>query len=339
MDHGSLDFALRVAGKESSSEADGLPQVGDRLAALAWRALHPSTRGTFGGPRADARWVGRWHAPDGSGTLLAVRTPRGGTPLVMLPTPGIGARGFLRIGEDGRSLAGRLAASGFDVYLPTMRVTAASAGWEPWHDVRAVLAEVARQDGRPPWLLGHGFAGWWAVAEAARGAVPCAGVALLGTPSVAPAAPLSTRVGLRALATWGRPVPTPHLTRLWAVSDGRSDGAAWRALLTEDAEPVASAWVAELGRWLEHGRPCLEQGRWDLGLAARAVRVPLVSVDPARDPSAAQVGRWTTWWGGPAEAVSHTGPSDLASLLVEPAVGDALAGALLRAAGSNRVSP
>jgi pimeloyl-ACP methyl ester carboxylesterase len=258
---------------------------------------------------------------------------------VVLPTPGLGVRGFLRVGEDGRSLADRLAASGFDVYLPAMRANAPSPTWEPWHDVRAVLDEVARHDVRAPWLVGHGFAGWWAVAEAARGATPCAGVALLGTPAAAPTMPLSTRVGLRALATWGRPVPTPHLTRLWAVADGRPDGAAWRALLTEDAEPVPSVWVAELGRWLEHGRPCVERGRWDLGLAARAIRVPLVAVDAKRDPSVAQGGRWATWWGGPVEVLEHAPNLDLASLLVDAHAGDALVGALARAATGANLRP
>jgi pimeloyl-ACP methyl ester carboxylesterase len=242
----------------------------------------------------------------------------------------------LRVGGDDVSLAERVARAGYDVYLPAMRTSASSAGWEPWHDVRAVLEEVARHDPRPPWLLGHGFAGWWAVAEAARGATPCAGVVLLGTPAAAPSTPLSTRVGLRALATWGRPVPTPHLTRLWAVADGRAEASAWRALLTVDAEPVPCAWVSELSRWLEHGRPCVEAGRWDLGLAARALRIPLISVE-APGHGRPTGGRWAAWWGGKVEVIERAEPMDLAQLMVDVATGDALVRAL--AAAERRATP
>jgi len=275
--------------------------------------MHPATRQRFLEaprprplPRLYYTAADGWRAP-----LLHLTAAAGGAgePVVLAHALGLSSEAF-RYGR-GPTLATRLAAAGFSVYLLAHRGDGSAlppegaAGFDfddvLERDLPAALERVRAHAGYPAvhWV-GHGLGGQLGLAHAARMPDSLATVTAIAAAVRfdAPASGQRRAALARALlpSWWHLPARAAARAVLpWVEGEG---GARLRGVLRYAAEDVPLGLLRQAARWLEAGALVDRTGLLDYRLALADARAPLHVVTAAGDPvcppahAAAALGRW-----------------------------------------------
>ena len=296
------------------------------IAAVTWRALHPSARERFveqeRPPLARRLYYEAkdgWRAP-----LFRIETRAGavGEPIIivhgLLEDPDLYRYGSAPLTEA-------LADLGFSVYLLSYRSdrhadpprsdarSAISAEAIADCDLPAALDAVAADSGfSKVFLLGHGFGGILSLALAGRRHPRLAGVIALGAPlrmsGVRSEAKLASRVlgwlpgrltvPVRAIAKFGAPLIDEKLIP-WLAAQSIPERMRGALLFGTDDPSVAL--LRSIRRWISTGAPTLYNGALDLCDGLAAAEVPLLVVtgedDPICPPDAGELA--LSSWGHP----------------------------------------
>lgn len=290
----------------------------------AWRALHPALRGRYLEAPAPAPLtrlyydtVDGWRAP-----LFLLPPAPGGSGEPVLIAHGLGVVGDVFRYGTGPTLADRLSAAGYAVYLlshrgdrdavaPTDRARRAARFDDMVEiDLPAAAERVARHSGFPRFhLVGFGLGGQLGLVFASRRPAELATVVSVGAPVRFDRPRTHLRVGARALSLlpphWH--VPMRAAARLSAplvdaelplLDGGASPGGRVRGVLEHVSDDVPVALLRQMLDWIDAGGMVSDGGVIDLVEAMADARVPMLSIagtgDPLGTPDAARpaVERW-----------------------------------------------
>lgn len=283
-----------------------------------WRARNPASReGYVEAPAPLAATRLHYHTPDGwrASVLHVPACPGGrGEPVVIAHAMGLSPDAY-RYGARA-TLAGRLAAEGFAVYLVTWRGDAeaiapshADLSFDAIveHDLPAALDRVRHHSGFPRvFVIGHGIGGQIALAWAARyGGEALAGMVTLSAP-VRFDEPKSEALRAARVARWlpGRwRIPARALGPLVAPLIDRGDRA--RGALHYAVDDVPAEMIAQVARWHRAGTLVDRTGLYDYTAALGDVRAPLLCAAADGDAlcPAANALAAIPMWGGEASAM------------------------------------
>jgi pimeloyl-ACP methyl ester carboxylesterase len=265
---------------------------------LTWRTLHPADRERFVEAPAPPPLVRLpYQASDGwSAPLFHVPAAPGGAgePVVLAHGLGLGPDAF-RYGDE-PTLAGALAAAGFDVFLFTHRgdrdatppIHDAPCDFDAMleRDVPAALEVVRQRTGfdRVHWV-GHGLGGQLGLIAAGRREA-LASVVAMGAPVMmrAPTTELR-RAGMIARllpAGWTLPADTLARLALPALGNepwfGDAPGSRVRGVLEHATETFSAGLVDQLAAWIDQGSISSRGGVVDWTTTLPSAEAPLLVV-------------------------------------------------------------